>query len=38
MHWRFVDVKYYIKNVVKNGDGRIEQGLWKSLPPPIIKG
>jgi hypothetical protein len=38
MYWRFVDVKYYIKNVDKNGDGRIEQGLWESPPPPITKG
>ena len=27
-----------IKNVDKNGDGRIEQGLWESPPPPIMKG
>jgi len=24
--------------VDKNGDERIEQGLWESLPPPIMKG
>ena len=28
----------YKKNGDKNGDGRIEQGLWEFLPPPIMKG
>jgi hypothetical protein len=26
------------KGADKNGDGRIEQGLWESPPPPIMKG
>ena len=33
-----MDNEYYIKNVDKYGDERIEQGLWESLPPPIMKG
>ena len=31
MYWRFVDVKYYIKNVDKNGDGRIEKAYGSLL-------
>ena len=36
--WHFIDVKYYKKGTDKNSDERIEQGLWESLPPLIMKG